>query len=321
MAPCFSPISAWQGYDGTMYFDDPGNRRDIQRKLQLRCRRCIGCRTERAEIWAARCMHEASLYSTRTRSNNEFITLTFRPEEYSFRGGSLDYTPFQLFMKRLRKESAQPVRFYMSGEYSPIALAAREAWPHPHFHAILFNGSFGDRTRFQKNKWGDWTYRSRQLERLWPFGYSTTGDVDHASARYVAGYVADKLDGPKALDVYARTDQEGRYELPPPFSHMSTRPGIGAGWLAKYRDDVYKASLETGQVWQDGLVMPKGRKLGAPVYYDRLLERSDPELLEAIKEDRERRGLDAQAKGDGTPERLAVREEIMEARLAWRKRS
>ena len=91
----------------------------------------------------------------------------------------MDYRHFQLFMKRLRKEFAPTnIRFYMCGEYG-------EDFSRPHFHACLFNCFFGDRKRIPGGASGSPLYRSDILERLWPFGYSSIGDVTFESAAYV----------------------------------------------------------------------------------------------------------------------------------------
>ena len=67
-------------------------------------------------------MHEASLWR-----DNCFVTLTYgRDQLPAF--GSLDHRDFQLFMKRVRKYSETPVRFYMSGEYGPQN-------SRPHYHS------------------------------------------------------------------------------------------------------------------------------------------------------------------------------------------
>ena len=70
---------------------------------------------------------------------NSFVTLTYDDDhlpEYN----SLNYKHFQDFMKRLRK-SHNGVRFYMCGEYG-------EDFSRPHYHALLFNCFFPDRSFF-----------------------------------------------------------------------------------------------------------------------------------------------------------------------------
>ncbi|WP_217268498.1 rolling circle replication-associated protein, partial [Lactobacillus helveticus] len=73
-------------------------------------------------------------------------------------------------------------RFYMAGEYG-------ESFDRPHFHACLFGLDFSDKKFYKTTKTGSILYTSKILEELWPFGYSTVGDVSFESAAYVARYI------------------------------------------------------------------------------------------------------------------------------------
>ena len=118
------------------------------------CGQCYGCRLERSRQWAVRCMHEAQLYDF-----NSFITLTYRSDTFS-----LDYTDYQLFMKRLRARFDHArIRFYMCGEYGDINGRA-------HFHACLFNFRFPDLVYYKKTASGAKLYTSQILEDLWGHG-------------------------------------------------------------------------------------------------------------------------------------------------------
>lgn len=288
--PCFHPLSAYQSSDGTIHFDEKAHFR-IVRSLSLPCGRCTGCRLERSRQWAVRIMHEAQLHE-----RNCFITLTYATEHLPALS-TLFYPDFQRFMKRLRK-TVGPVRFYMCGEYG-------ERLDRPHYHACIFGYDFrGDRVPWRRSSAAT-VDRSAELERLWPFGHSSVGDLTMESAAYVARYVMKKVTGDLAEAHYQALD-ESTGELvvrSPEFCRMSLKPGIGAGWFEKYKSDVYPSDE----------VIVKGRPTKPPRYYDKKLAQLDEDAFEEI---RYKRYLDAQAGAvDGTDERLAVREAVVQARI------
>ena len=133
-------------------------------------------------------MHEASLHAS-----NVFITLTYS-DEFLPADKSLDYSHFQLFMKRLRKHFGVGIRFYMAGEYG-------SALGRPHFHAILFNFDFPDKV-FHASRGKHRVFRSASLEMLWPFGFSEIGSVTFQSAAYISRYIMKKVTGHVADDHY-----------------------------------------------------------------------------------------------------------------------
>lgn len=288
--PCYHPLTAYQCADGSVTFTELA-RYDTVRQLQLPCGQCIGCRLERSRQWAMRCVHEASLYE-----RNVFITLTYRPDCLPHRG-VLQYRDFQLFMKRLRRE-ANGVRFYMCGEYGPTT-------GRPHYHALLFGWDPADKLYWRTSDAGEKCYRSATLERLWPLGQSELGAVTFRSAAYVARYCIDKITGDQAKTHYLRYDDQGSYMLPAEFNHMSLKPGIGAGWLAKWQSDVYPHDY----------VVVDGRKTKPAKFYDRLYRTRFPDEFEHLKFARETEGRSHFA--DNTPERLSVKEGVTKARTKF----
>lgn len=295
---CFHPLKAFRTADGEIIFNP--HRRDTVADLTLPCGQCVGCRLERSRQWAIRCVHEASLHK-----DNCFITLTYAPEHLPS-DNSLNYRDFQLFMKRLRKRFPESkIRFYMCGEYG-------ENFGRPHFHACLFNWNFPDRKLFFTSKHGDKVYRSDTLEELWPFGLCSIGEVTFKSAAYVARYIMKKVTGKGAFKHYHQVDDDGvARETPrtPEFTKMSLKPGIGADWLDKYKSDVYPHDY----------VVINGKKVKPPRYYDKKYAESDPfdnDELEFHRFSRAREKLH-----DNTPERLAVREDVLRAKLSILKRN
>lgn len=291
--PCYEPIQAWQKDSGEIVFSERGA---LRRALKLPCGRCVGCRLERSRQWAVRCMHEASCHS-----HNCFLTLTYDDENLPDDMG-LHYRHFQLFMKRLRKAKGK-VRFYMCGEYGDLNLR-------PHFHACVFGCWFDDAVLF-KGSGDSCLYTSETLSKLWPYGFATIGDVTFESAAYVARYVMKKVTGDQALDHYRRVSPiTGEvFNVEPEFSRMSLKPGIGALWFQKYHRDVYPHDY----------VVVNGREAKPPRYYDKQLAKLDPFEAEALEVGRLERAM--RHADDSTPERLAVRRRVAEARLNLKKRN
>lgn len=280
--PCYKPLKAFKCADGSVSFTEL-RRDNVIGDIKLPCGQCLGCRLDRAREWSVRCLHESKLHE-----ENCFLTLTYNDENVPERN-SLDYRDFQLFMKRLRKH-ANKVRFFMCGEYG-------ETTARPHYHALLFGYNFPDRKPWGRTPHGHTTYRSELLEKLWTKGNSIIGNVTRESAGYVARYCLKKITGDAAEDHY-----NGRT---PEFAHMSLKPGIGADYFRKFHNDILP----------NDYVIIDGYKIPVPKYYETLYEGD----LEDIKHTRE---TYARTKAhNNTPERLAVREEVTQAKVKQLKRS
>lgn len=224
-------------------------------RLSLPCGLCMGCRLDKMRDWATRSTHEASMHS-----HNCFITLTFSNDFLPW-NYSIDQRDFQLFMKRLRK-SIEPskVRFFACGEYGDDNLR-------PHYHALLFGYDFNDKVHWKTDKRGNKLYTSNHLTKLWPYGHSTLGNVNYATAQYVAGYVTKKIGGEPAASHYLRQHPiSGKlHQVQPEFRLSSTRPGIGASWFEKYQSDCFPSQF----------VIVEGSKRPVPRYYYRLLDEAE----------------------------------------------
>lgn len=244
-------------------------------------------------------MHEASLYE-----DNCFITLTFC-DGSPYPGCNHEIVPlkdrvslnksyFPLFMKRLRKRFPGPrIKFYHAGEYG-------DHGARPHHHACLFNFNFPDRELYKKKITGS-LYRSPTLEKLWPFGYSSIGEVTFESAAYVARYVMKKINGEMAPAHY-----QGRV---PEYTTMSrggrTGKGLGYDWFKKFKDSDIELAYRLGSITMNG----KTYKI--PKYYDTNFEITNPAELARIKEERLQK---AKENLDNLPERLMAREAVHRAR-------
>lgn len=294
---CFSPIRAFQGPDGVFFVE----RSSDVKPIWLSCGQCVGCRLERSRQWAVRVMHEASMWK-----HNCFVTLTYDPKSLAERcpDMSLVYKDFQDFMKRLRfKFSHLPngekwvIRFYMCGEYGSEN-------KRPHFHACIFNFDFPDKYKWSAKN-GVQLYRSPMLEKLWRWGFCSVGEVTFESAAYVARYIMDKVNGDMMVPHYVNEDGVLRVQE---FTHMSLKPGIGSAWIDKYESDVYP----------HGMVVVRGKEARPPRYYDQRYKKRNPDGYEEMGWARERYGAERVA--DQTSERLAVRAQVVRARIRQLKR-
>ncbi len=244
--------------------------------FELPCGQCVGCRLERSRQWAMRCVHEASLHE-----ENCFLTLTYDDEHLPVRikslgpkarvQNSLILSDYQDFMKRLRKKYGSGIRFFHCGEYG-------DALGRPHYHAVIFNHDFPDKVLHRVTPQGHRLYTSESLEKLWPNGFALIGDVTFESAAYVARYVMKKVTGEPAAAHY-----QGRK---PEYTTMSRRPGIGRGWYDKYKAEVYPFDE----------IIVNSKPVRPPRFYDNLLDKEDPDLLQSLKERRKQKAVKSNPK-------------------------
>lgn len=310
---CYHPITAYKSLksktvnDKSVILFQKKHKLDAEKlavlkEIKLPCGKCIGCRISRSQAWALRCLHEASLYEY-----NCFITLTFNNEnlnEYQ----ELEKADFQNFMKRLRSMfkglsavgGKYPIRYFHCGEYGNNLMR-------PHHHACLFNFDFLDK-QLWKVRDGVRLYRSPSLEKLWPYGFSTVGEVTYQSAAYVARYCMKKIDGLKSALHYVnqfKVDKETgeMLKIQPEYITMSRRPGIGRRWYEKFKTDLYPKDFVT----------VNGSKKKVPQYYDKIYDIEYPEEMQKIKKIRvakQNENVD-----NNSNQRLRVRETVTEKRV------
>jgi len=247
--------------------------------LSLPCGKCMGCRLERSRQWAVRCMHEASLHE-----DNCFVTLTYSDEFLPF-DGSLNKKHLQDFFKRLRHHFS--FRYFSCGEYG-------DDFGRPHYHVCFFGCDFPDKVLW-KSSGGYSLYESKLLSDVWGMGFCPIGSLTFDSAAYVARYCTKKVTGAASSSHY-----QGKQ---PEFGLMSNKPGIGADWYRKWKEDCFPS---------DYLVI-NGVKCKPPRYYDKMLEKEDPLLFEHIKQTRLESAKDDQ---DNTCRRLEDREKCQQARFS-----
>lgn len=257
--------------------------------VPIPCGQCIGCRLERSRQWAVRLVKELKSHDTAS-----FLTLTYDDKHVPLVGTSLKMTlnkeDIQKFLKRLRFEiSPRKIRYFQCGEYG-------ETYGRPHHHMILFGEDFlKDRVPARKSRAGFPQWSSPTLTRLWGKGEALIAAVTFESCAYVARYSLKKHLGPGAKLLYA-----GKM---PEYVTMSRRPGIGADYLTEFISDVYPSD-EVAILGRPSCLPPK--------YFDKLLEKVDPELFAKIKAKREKE-FDYWTDPNSTDRRLAVRERLKEA--------
>lgn len=289
---CYHPLLAYRDDYGGITFHKPNRLWPVG--FNLPCGQCIGCRLTYSRHWAVRCIHEAQMHK-----ENCFITLTFSPEALQARENpySLNVREFQLFMKRLRKKIGKKVRFFHVGEYG-------EKNKRPHYHSLLFGYDFPDKTLFSRAG-GVSLYTSEELQKLWPFGFSTIGEVTFESAAYCARYCLKKISGDQAPDHYTYTDPETGevIKIKPEYATMSRNKGIGYTWFEKYKDDVFP---------HDYVVIRDNLKISPPPYYTDLLSEEERGVIKAQRAKNAGPVID---KYDENMDRLFVQEACKEESL------
>lgn len=291
---CTAPLEAWiLAAGGRPVFTKPTAAAN---RTELPCGGCMHCRVAKQQAWTTRIIHEAQCHD-----NNWFVTLTYNQDKCP---KGLYHRDFQLFMKKLRKNTGQKIRYFMCGEYG-------EQFKRPHYHVIMFGYVIPDLKIWRRNSEGQpEAWRSKELEETWGMGQVEIGIVNKATAAYTAGYVNKKITGEKAEEHYVRMDPETGeiYKVTPEYGKMSNRPGIGAKWLTKFVEEVYS---------HDYCIID-GRKTKPPSYYDRKLKHSDAPRLEGIKGRRRDKAMQ-QPKKERTEARRKVRDIVLRSKLTMSK--
>ncbi len=313
--PCYSPLEGYKDIrTGGLTFKKTGTAQS----LTVSCGGCLGCRLDHALMWSLRIVHESTLYQD--TNGNAFVTLTYRDigecdidqrERGHYIPANYSLVPDHVtkFIKRLRRQHTQKIKYFYCGEYG-------DENQRPHYHLCLFNVSFPDKQLF-KDVGGIQTYSSPNLEKLWPYGFNTVQALCPETASYVSRYSLKKVTGKRAKEHYLRCDEHGEaYWLTPEFIRMSTgnqknkRQGIGADFYEKYKSDIWPS---------DEVPVPgKGIVKKVPRYYQNILQSEDPDTLDLVKDLREI--FFQKHKHDYTPERLKDKYIVAQANLKRQKR-
>lgn len=230
-----TPSGGWSNSPKGNYTDRPKT---------IPCGQCIGCRLDYARMWSARMLHENKMHN-----ESCFLTLTYNDDTVPL-GNTLVKEDVQDFIKKLRKKTKKKLRYYACGEYG-------DKTERPHYHLIIFGFFPEDSNKYKKTKDGQlWT--SEKTAQIWGKGFTVHGIVNADTAAYTARYVVKKITGKKALAHY-----NGRL---PEFSLMSKKPGIGAKFYEKFRDEI----------WRNDSVVINSYEINPPRYYVDKLKKEDP---------------------------------------------
>lgn len=225
-----------------------------QNKIDIPCGKCLPCQIQKRKTMTARLHHEMSLYG----SDCCFLTLTYDDDhiprtdrkpldspdkKISFRHCGYDGSVFTLlpydvqkFMKRLRRHLeylpkspkrrigrdhvTSKIRYFAVGEYGTKT-------HRPHYHIMIFGWLPSD-LRFHCSRKGNAVYRSAQVEKLWPFGFSTVQSCGTGVSKYVARYVTKKFTSTPLPNVPSSA------YISEFFLQSCRHGGIGVPWFAKY---------------------------------------------------------------------------------------
>ena len=288
---------------------------------RIPCGRCNGCRVDKRKQLAIRVMHECKMHSF-----NYFITLT-QSMEARPRSNSLAKRDLQLFHKRMRSHYGicpphRILKFFACGEYG-------EHQDNPHYHSIVMSDVelFTDKVFWKKTEDGP-VWKSAELEKLWPNGICEITSTSFGTAAYVAGYALKKMlsdDDPSLVRI---SPVDGQWHtVEPEFATMSRRPGLGSTWFDKYQADAFPS---------DFLVVGRNKVKPPKYYLDKLKTRGVVDAAHArpghvlrdqgneaspILDARRAHASSPAARANSTPDRLAVRSELLALNLKRAKRS
>lgn len=214
------------------------------------CGQCMPCRINRRRVWTHRIMLEAKCHPV-----NSFWTLTYSDDNIPLTEdalGTLQREHFTLFLKRLRKDYLPTkLRYFYVGEYG-------DQTERPHYHAALFNFPACSRGVTTPNRRGDCCSVCDRVKGIWGQGLVYSGQLEDASAAYIAGYVTKKLTSKDDPRLKGRAQE---------FAGMSLKPGIGAGFIPEVASVLLTHNLDgtlsdvPTSLRSKGRVQPLGRYL------------------------------------------------------------
>lgn len=260
--------------------------------MLIPCGQCIGCRIRQREDWTTRIELEARDYP---KEEVWFITLTYdddhvpgmivktgeimRKVQYTWKPGEkrpssvqiLLYEDIQKFLKRLRKNYRGKLRYFVAGEYG-------EQTARPHYHMILYGWKPTDLENLYKIHHNGY-YTSKWLANLWGMGQIQIAQAVPETYRYVAGYVTKKMyeiDGKKANAYYELGQTK-------PFACMSLKPGLGDHYYQEHK----------AEIWRQGYIQcTNGKQSQIPRYYEKQMEKENPQRLWRIKQNRQKKAIE-----------------------------
>lgn len=269
-------------------------------EVSVPCKQCLSCRVTHAASWSYRVMAEA-----RDHAENCWITLTYDNENLPMHG-SLSRSDVQKFFKRLRHHLGDKrIRYFGCGEYG-------ENRGRPHYHLCIFGFIPTDWVGDGVSSKGHPIYISPELESIWGKGRVQVAELTPDAAAYTARYSMKKITGKGAEEVNPETGLRPYEKLDPITGEIvevakemmfcSTHPGIGKSFFERFSSELFPS----------GFAVHKGRKIPVPEYFWKCFREEEPELYDALKEDRAKLAKAAALHPDNSDERLADREKYAE---------
>lgn len=302
---CTKPFTAYDSAEMNPATGKRGITSDKNKSLngvakEFPCRQCLECKFQYVKDWTNR-----NLFENMFHEDSCFVTLTY-DEENLPDGGTLIKDHPSKFMKALRQKIyPKKVRFFSASEYGG-------KFGRPHIHILIYGWLPEDRDPVRNDE-GLISYESDQLTEIWGRGRTELSEVNQKTASYCAQYINKKVYGDLAPDHYTTTHPltGDLIELEPEFCTMSLRPGIGLKYYKTWLEDMYPS---------DYLVY-KGTRIAVPKFFDRHLERDNPEMFQEIKIKRKLEAKKPNRLKEQTPQRREIRNKIQEIKLNRRNKN
>lgn len=223
------------------------------------CRQCILCRLEQSRQTASRLVLELKAHP-----HAGFLTLTY-DDDHLPEGQTLVPRHWTLFAKKLRSRFTEAelgkLKFFGVGEYG-------EKSGRPHYHAIVYSETPLMVEQVENSRTGHPQFIHPEIAEAWTYGMHRVSEVTFESAAYTARYALKKICGPTSDEHY-----QGRVKE---FVRYPKR--LARAYFEEWVHDIYP---------RDSINLPDRGNFTPPPYYDRLLEKFDPQLLRKIKLRRE----------------------------------
>lgn len=203
-------------------------------KIPVPCRKCPPCLAKRSNGWIFRLMKqdtvsEKSLFVTLTYDNKHFTKESGRITPKGFL--TLNKRDFQLFMKRLRKNSPYGtlLKYYAVGEYGSATLR-------PHYHAIIFNTT------------------PDEIKNAWGMGHTHCDIVNGNTVAYTTKYMHKG----KLIPLHSNDDRLPEFQL--------LSKGLGASYISRDTIRYHNEDINRNYLTGEG-----GVKIPMPDFYRKKL--------------------------------------------------
>lgn len=200
------------------------------------------------------------------QTSSFFVTLTYNTDSVPLTASghmSLEKKHLQGFFKRLRNHQDTPIRYYAVGEYGSKT-------NRPHYHIIVFG--LQDAKLIHQDAKRRY-FRSRSVEKAWPYGGVDIGLVSGESIAYTTKYI----NKPGRIPLYKGDDRLREFSL------MSK--GLGKSYLESDAVTSFHAK-DISRMY----VQKDGYKIAMPRYYREKLyseEQRDEQKYIAAQKQRE----------------------------------